>query len=315
MEFRQLKYFVAVADAGSLSAAARKVLIAQSALSKQMSALEAELGVTLFHRGNSGIAINEAGQVFYEYALGILKQMRDAKAAVLPGHGVLTGSIVVALPQSVSPIVALPLLQAVGRTYPQVELQLNEELTGNLVDQLIRGSVDIALFTPTGLPAEVSFTPLIEEDLYLIHRANDPDAPLPGEVTLSQGVARPLVFPSKAHSHSTRAIVDQALEQQKRSPAAVAMEVNSVYILKSAVEAGIGPTIMPLNLVVREVAEGRLVAHPFAAPGVFRTLGICTCGTRPASNLRTLIAQLITQVVHDMCRSGEWPSTRLLPPP
>jgi LysR family nitrogen assimilation transcriptional regulator len=315
MEFRQLKYFVAVADAGSLSAAARKVLIAQSALSKQMSALEAELGVTLFHRGNSGIAINEAGQVFYEYALGILKQMRDAKAAVLPGHGVLTGSIVVALPQSVSPIVALPLLQAVGRTYPQVELQLNEELTGNLVDQLIRGSVDIALFTPTGLPAEVSFTPLIEEDLYLIHRANDPEAPLPGEVTLSQGVARPLVFPSKAHSHSTRAIVDQALEQQKRSPAAVAMEVNSVYILKSAVEAGIGPTIMPLNLVVREVAEGRLVAHPFAAPGVFRTLGICTCGTRPASNLRTLIAQLITQVVHDMCRSGEWPSTRLLPPP
>ena len=313
MEIRQLKYFLAVADAGSLSAAARKVLIAQSALSKQMCALEDELGVTLFHRSNSGIAINEAGQVFYEYALGILKQLRDAKAAVLPGHGVLTGSIVVALPQSVSPIIALPLLQAVGRIYPKVELQLNEELTGNLVDQLIRGSVDIALFTPTGLPAEVSFTPLIEEDLYLIHRANDPEAPPAGEVTLAQAVARPLVFPSRAHSHSTRAVVDLALEQQQRAPAAVAMEVNSVYILKSAVEAGIGPTIMPLNLAMREVAEGRLVAHPFVAPGVFRTLGICTCGARPASNLRTLIAQLINQVVHDMCRSGEWPSTRLLP--
>ena len=313
MEIRQLKYFLAVADAGSLSGAARKVLIAQSALSKQMCALEDELGVTLFHRSNSGIAINEAGQVFYEYALGILKQLRDAKAAVLPGHGVLTGSIVVALPQSVSPIIALPLLQAVGRIYPQVELQLNEELTGNLVDQLIRGSVDIALFTPTGLPAEVSFTPLIEEDLYLIHRANDPEAPPPGEVTLAQAVTRPLVFPSKAHSHSTRAVVDLALAHQQRAPAAVAMEVNSVYILKSAVEAGIGPTIMPLNLAVREVAEGRLVAHPFVVPGVFRTLGICTCGTRPASNLRTLIAQLISQVVHDMCRSGEWPSTRLLP--
>ena len=313
MEIRQLKYFLAVADAGSLSGAARKVLIAQSALSKQMCALEAELGVTLFHRSNSGIVVNEAGKVFYEHALGILKQLRDAKAAVLPGHGVLTGSIVVALPQSVSPIIALPLLQAVGRIYPQVEMQLNEELTGNLVDQLIRGSVDIALFTPTGLPAEVSFTPLIEEDLYLIHRVNDPEAPPPGEVTLAEAVARPLVFPGKAHSHSTRAIVDQALQQQQRAPAAVAMEVNSVYILKSAVEAGIGPTIMPLNLVVREVAEERLVAHPFVAPGVFRTLGICTCGARPPSNLRTLIAQLISQVVQDMCRSGEWPSTRLLP--
>lgn len=315
MEIRQLKYFLAVADAGSLSQAARNVLIAQSALSKQMCALEAELGVTLFHRSSSGIAMNEAGQVFYEHALNILKQLRDAKTAVQPGHGVLTGSIVVALPQSVSPIIALPLLQAVSRIYPQVELQLNEELTGNLTDQLIRGSVDIALFTPTGLPAQVNFTPLIEEDFYLIHRANDPDGPPPGEVTLAQAVLRPLVFPSRAHSHSTRAIVDQALEQQQRAPAAVAMEVNSVYILKSAVEAGIGPTIMPLNLVMREVAEGHLVAHPFAAPGVFRTLGICTCGTRPASNLLALIAQLITQVAHDMCQSGEWPSTRLLPAP
>lgn len=315
MEIRQLKYFLAVADAGSLSRAAREVHIAQSALSKQMAALEAELGVTLFHRSNSGIAINEAGQVFQEYALGILRQLRDARTAVQPEQAVLTGSIVVALPQSVSPIVALPLLQAVGRIYPQVELQLNEELTGNLADQLTRGSIDIALFTPTGLPAEVNFSPVIEEDLYLIHRAGDPDAPPCGEVSLAQAVARPLVFPSRAHSHSTRAIVDQALQQQQRAPAAVAMEVNSVYILKSAVEAGIGPSIMPLNLALREIAEGRLIAHPIAAPGVSRTLGICTCGTRPASNLRTLIAQLITQVVQDMCRSGEWPATRLLPAP
>lgn len=313
MEIRQLKYFVAVVDAGSLSRASREVHIAQSALSKQMSALEAELGALLFHRSNSGIVANEAGKVFYEYAQGILKHLSAAKAAVNPQAATLSGSIVLALPQSVANIVALPLMQAVARTYPQVQLHLNEELTGNLVDQLVRGRVDIALFTDIGLPSEVSFSPLIEEDFYLIHRAGAPHMPPPGDVTLAQAVAQPLVFPSRAHSHSTRAFVDQAVAQQQLPPATVAMEVNSVHILKSAVEAGIGPSIMPLNLALREVAEGRLVAHAITPRVVFRTLGICVCEALPGSNLRTLIAALIGQVVRDMCRSGEWPATRLLP--
>lgn len=314
MEIRQLKYFVAVVDAGSLSRASRDIHVVQSALSKQMSALEAELGAQLFHRSNSGIVVNEAGKVFYEYAQGMLKQLDAAKAAVNPDAAALSGSIVVALPQSVATILALPLLQAVARTYPQVQLHLNEELTGNLVDQLVRGRVDIALFTRIGLPSEVSFSPLIEEDFYLIHRADAPDMPAAGDVTLAEAVAQPLVFPSRAHSHSTRAFVDQALAEQQLPPSRVAMEVNSVHILKSAVEAGIGPSIMPLNLALREVAEGRLVAHPITPPVMFRTLGICVCEALPSSKLRELISALIGQVVRDMCRSGEWPATRLIDP-
>ncbi|SDA34191.1 transcriptional regulator, LysR family [Pseudomonas sp. NFPP10] len=313
MEIRQLKYFVAVVDAGSLSRAAREVHVAQSALSKQMSALEADLGAQLFHRSNSGIRVNDAGKLFYEYAQGLLKHLQDARAAISSEPGALSGSIVVALPQSVASTVALPLIQAVARTYPKVELHLNEELTGNLVDQLVRGRVDIALFTPIGLPPQVSFSPLLEEDFYLIHRADDRHAPPPGSVTLAEAVARPLVFPSRAHSHSTRACVDQALERLHLPPAQVAMEVNSVHILKSAVEAGIGPSIMPLNLALREVAEGRLVAHAIQPREVFRTLGICVCEALPGSNLRSAIANLIAQVVRDMSRSGEWPATRLLP--
>lgn len=315
MEIRQLKYFVAVVDAGSLSRAAREVHVAQSALSKQMAALEADLGVQLFQRSNSGISINESGRLFYEHAQGLLKHLRAARAAISSEPGALTGSIVVALPQSVASIVALPLIQAVARRHPKVELQLNEELTGNLVEQLVRGRVDIALFSPFGLPPQVRFSPLLEEDFYLIHRADDPQAPPPGAVTLAQAVARPLVFPSRAHSHSTRACVDQALERLQLPPATVAMEVNSVHILKSAVEAGVGPSIMPLNLALREVAEGRLVAHAISPREVFRTLGICVCAALPESNLRSTIADLIAQLVRDMCRSGEWPATRLLPEP
>ncbi|MEG1038993.1 MAG: LysR substrate-binding domain-containing protein [Pseudomonas sp.] len=312
MEIRQIKYFVAVIDCGSLSQAARQVHVAQSALSKQMSALEDELGVQLFHRSHNGVVASEAGKVFYEYAQGMLKHLVDARAAVTSSAEAVSGSIIVALPQSVASILAMPLMRTVAARYPQVAFHLNEELTGNVMDQLIRGRVDLALFTSADLPEQVLFSALIEEDFYLIHRAHAPDAPPAGDVSLQQALARPLVFPSQAHGHSTRTLVEQAVAQHGLSVGEIAMEVNSVHILKSAVEAGIGHTIMPLNLAMREIDDGRLVAHRIAADGLSRTLGICSCASMPASRLKTLISELIRDVVRDMCACGEWPGGRAL---
>ncbi|WP_422420413.1 LysR family transcriptional regulator [Pseudomonas sp. GZD-222] len=312
MEIRQIRYFVAVIDCGSLSQAARQVHVAQSALSKQMSALEDELGVQLFHRSHNGVVASEAGKVFYEYAQGMLKHLVDARAAVTSSPDSVSGSIIVALPQSVATILAMPLMRSVAARYPRVAFHLNEELTGNVMDQLIRGRVDLALFTSADLPAQVLFSALIEEDFYLIHRANAPDAPPAGDVSLEQALARPLVFPSQAHGHSTRTLVEQAVARHGLSVGEIAMEVNSVHILKSAVEAGIGHTIMPLNLAMREIDDGRLVAHRIAAEGVSRILGICSCASMPASHLKTLISELIREVVRDMCARGEWPGGRAL---
>ena len=176
MEIRQIKYFVAVIDCGSLSSAARQVHVAQSALSKQMSALEDDLGVQLFHRSHNGVVASEAGKVFYEYAQGMLKHLGDARAAVSSSPDALSGSITVALPQSVATLLAMPLMRAVAARYPQVAFHLNEELTGNVMDQLLHGRIDLALFSAIDLPPQVLFSALIEEDFYLIHRADAADA-------------------------------------------------------------------------------------------------------------------------------------------
>ena len=310
MEIRQIRYFVAVIDSGSLSRAARQVHVAQSALSKQMSALEDDLGVQLFHRSHNGVVASEAGKVFYEYAQGMLKHLNDARAAVSSRQEDVSGSITVALPQSVATILAMPLMRAVASRYPRVAFHLNEELTGNVMDQLLHGRIDLALFSSHDLPAQVLFSPLIEEDFYLIHRASAADAPAPGEVTLQQALARPLVFPSQAHGHCTRTLVEHGAARHSMTVGEIAMEVNSVHILKSAVEAGIGHTIMPLNLAVREIEDGRLVAHRIAADGLCRTLGICSSASMPASHLKTQISELIREVVHDMCACGDWPGGR-----
>ena len=115
MKISNLQTFLAVIETGSLSRAAQQLYVAQSALSKQMAELEAELDTQLLLRSRNGVAMTEAGKVFYEYAQGITKQVSDARAAVHVAANSVVGSVVAALPQSESPMIALPLMRAAAR--------------------------------------------------------------------------------------------------------------------------------------------------------------------------------------------------------
>src|SRR4051812_1767075 len=110
MELRQLRYFVAIVDHGSLSRAARVLHIAQPALTQQLQQLEQELGARLLHRSAQGMLSTDAGRVFYEHAQAILKQVSDAKSAVTQSTTRPSGTVALGLPQSISGALALPLL-------------------------------------------------------------------------------------------------------------------------------------------------------------------------------------------------------------
>lgn len=310
MELRQFKYFLSIVDHGSLSRAAQHLHVAQSALSKQIAELESELGAQLLLRSRNGVVVTEAGKVFYEYAQGITKQIGDAKAAVHFSANSVVGSVVAALPQSVSPMIALPLMRAAASRYPEVVFHLNEELTGNMADQLLRGRVDVAVFTGTLPPEDIVFTPVVEEDFVLIYSAADPNRPPPGDVTIERAGAHPLVWPGNAHGHCTRWIVESVFETAGQPIPKVAAEINSVHTLKSAVEACFGPTIMPLGLAQREVLEGRLVAHRIVSHAMHRTLGLCVSVHLPMTNAKRAISQLIGDVMRELCGNGEWAGSR-----
>src|SRR6516225_2812968 len=126
MELRQLKYFVAVVDNGSLSRAALQVFVAQSALSKQIAELEDELGEQLLHRSRNGVTATDAGKVLYSYAQAVLKQLNDVKTAIKSTPESIVGEVVLGLPHSVSAALALPLLRAARERLPGISLQLDE---------------------------------------------------------------------------------------------------------------------------------------------------------------------------------------------
>jgi DNA-binding transcriptional LysR family regulator len=114
MELRQLRYFVAIVDHGSLSRAALVLHVAQPALTQQLRQLEDELGVQLLHRSAQGVLSTDAGKIFYEHAQAILKQVADAQAAVIQSAERPSGSVTLGLPHSISGALALPLLTAIA---------------------------------------------------------------------------------------------------------------------------------------------------------------------------------------------------------
>ena len=203
MELRQLRYFLAIAEQGSFSKAAATVHVAQSALSHQLAQLEEELGQPLFHRLPRGVELTPAGRAFHPHAVSILRQVEDARHSVSQAVGEVFGKVIFGIPHSVSQALALPLLKAVRAALPRVELELTEELTGNLIPQLRTGLIHLAVLFDDGQLDEFRCHPLLDESLLLISPADAADALALAITHIWRGAAQARIDAALAAARST----------------------------------------------------------------------------------------------------------------
>ena len=309
MELRQLRYFVAIVDHGSLSRAALVLHVAQPALTQQLRQLEEELGAQLLHRSAHGVLSTDAGKIFYEHAQAILKQVADARAAVTQSATRPSGSVSLGLPHSISGALALPLLTAARATYPEITLQLTEEITGNLVEQLKSGRLNLAVLFDDGQLNSFAATPLVEEDLVYICRAGSgwvPDGPA---ITLGAALASTLILP--ARQHGVRPLIEQVAGGAGLALANI-IEMNSIAILKSALLADMGATLLPLAPLRAEIDSGALLATPVHSPAIRRNVTLCASRNIPLTTAAAAIGRLVREVTDTLCTNGQWSGARLL---
>ena len=142
MNFKQLEYFAAVAEEGSISGASRALHVAQPPISRQLALLEDELGVTLFLRTNKGVALTEAGRCLYQHSRQMfqsLRTMADSVRDVETGaRGQLKLGVIYSDVQT-----ATQLLKRYHAQYPQVELYVRMGAPGDLLDDLGRGELHV----------------------------------------------------------------------------------------------------------------------------------------------------------------------------
>ncbi|HEX2529996.1 MAG TPA: LysR substrate-binding domain-containing protein [Burkholderiaceae bacterium] len=309
MELRQLRYFVEIVDHGSLSRAARVLHIAQPALTQQIHHLEEELEAKLLHRSAQGVLATDAGKKFYEHAQAILKQVGDAKSAIAQSTGKPAGTVALGIPQSVSGAFALPLLTAVRKTYPEISLQLTEELSGNLIEQLKSGRINLALLFDDGQLTAFATTPLVEEDMMYITRAGSQFAARGHSISIAKALKAPLILPGL--QHGVRPRIENIVRGAGLSVDSV-IDINSVAILKSALMADLGATILAVAPVLPEIERGAMRAVPIAGAKFSRTIALCSSKNIPLTAAAAAVQRLVLDVTKKLCNGGSWLGARVL---
>lgn len=311
MELRQLRYFLAIAEHGTFSKAAGKVYVAQSALSHQLAQLEDELGAQLFVRSRRGVELTEAGTVFHTYATSILRQVEDAASSVAGLTDSPAGKVVFGIPHSASHALALPLLKAVRQELPKVQLELTEELTGNLTRQLLAGSLHMAILFDDGTLDDFIAEPLVSEKMSLIYRPESKvDAPRKASISFRDALAKPLILP--AQPHGVRPLIEQQAAQAGLLAPNVVADISSISILRTSLLAGLGCTILPVMPLKAELDNGALVALPIRAPQVLRVVALCRSRHIPLSTAAASVGALTAKVVRALCQQGLWVDGRYI---
>ena len=168
MDLRQLKYFLAVAEEGTISAAARKLSLSQPPLSAQMNLLEEEIGCRLFNRGTRHIELTEAGRLLYERAHNIL-ELSDLTLRELTDYregrsGVLRIGVV----SSTYDLMARKVFLPFHNQYPDVRYELFERNTYQLIEQLNSKLLDLAIVRTPFQQGTLSAKTLVSEKLLAV---------------------------------------------------------------------------------------------------------------------------------------------------
>ncbi|MFX4222179.1 MAG: LysR family transcriptional regulator [Thalassobaculum sp.] len=148
---RQVRYFLAVAETEKVSAAATNLGISQSAITLSIKELENQLGVTLFERRVGGVALTREGQNFIGHARNIEAAVADAVADMHPDRTDVEGTVKLGVTNAGAGYFLVPPLARFQRAFPNVSVQLLERERVELEDQVLAGTVDIALLLTSNL--------------------------------------------------------------------------------------------------------------------------------------------------------------------
>jgi DNA-binding transcriptional LysR family regulator len=302
MDARRLRYFVTVAQLGSFSAAARRLHIAQPALSRQVKALESMLGVTLLVRDARGVSLTHEGEELLAHAVHVLEQLDMLPRLVGPKSLRIAGRVVVGLPTSAGAVIAVPLLRAAIERFPNVRVHLIESLSGYLQEWIESGRLDLAVvYDPKPNPG-IRIDPILIEDLWLVGAPQSLPPDL--DVLPLQELHRfPLVVPGASHSHR-RLLEGTALSHGVRLN--IRAEVDSLTVLKRmAAEAGVF-SILAHGAVQAELEAGTLRAARLVQPALSRSVALASSLSPGHNRACHAIAKLTLELARGMVAAGTW---------
>jgi LysR family nitrogen assimilation transcriptional regulator len=304
MNLKQLTHFQSVASHGCITTAAARCNIAQSALSSQIAALEADLGVQLLIRHARGVSLTPCGEVLLAHAKQISAHLDQARREVREAADV-AGEVSIGIPVSMAGVLTLPLLQALETEFPGAQVHVFEGLTGDLRGWLRSGKIDTGILYGDDQADGLALTELAEDELVLFGNVGDQWSD--GDSVAFEALQHWPIYTTDG-DHPVRPLLNK-IAKTKRIALQFGAHINSVEQLKALAREGRGHTILPRVALASERPTELSRIRPIA-PSIKLRSYVATKAT-PSQSVQK-VDLVIRQVVNHLISSQRWPGARVL---
>jgi LysR family nitrogen assimilation transcriptional regulator len=310
LNLRQLRYFVAIVDAGSLSRAALTLHIAQPALSQQIANLEREVGTELLSRSVRGVVPTDPGKALYRHAQTLLKLAAETINVAQRAGADVSGRVRVGLPSSIAMILAAPLLASLRERYPGILVELYESLSTYLAPQLFEGRVDLVVLVDRSPSRSLVEKALVSECIYFVQSRAKNSLSGSCEISLGELARIPLILTTRVST--LRHILDAAFLEAGVVPTVVA-EASSMQTLLAVVAQGRIGTLVPSSALSWNPAH-RALERYVIEPRIVRGASLAWSRTAPMTEATQCVRDTLIEVTQALVRTRKWLGTMLSDP-
>lgn len=251
MNLEQLRSFVEVARSGHFTRAAAQLHLAQPSLSRQISALESDLGATLFHRARGNVSMTAAGESLLPLATRMLADAETVRFEMQELAGLRRGRVRLGATPTLCISLVAEVLTAFHTAHPGIELHLTESGSLGLLEELAGGTLDLALITTaddgTTPTARLRRLPILTEELVVVASAKSAVFDGVEALSLAQLAALPQI--TFHESYELRATTMQAFRDAGLTPTIVLEGAEMDAVLR-CVERGLGVAVVPAMVMV-----------------------------------------------------------------
>ncbi|GLC97550.1 transcriptional regulator [Cupriavidus sp. TA19] len=293
MDLKQIQYFIALFEDGSVTRAAKRLNIVQPALSMQIARLEEEFGQKLFERIPHGMVPTAAGRMMYRLFLPIVRDISGARQQMMQREEQMAGRITLGMVASETESVLVDSLARFNARYPNVEVSVADGFSTALIDLVSAGQLDAAVVHRQRGRLALQVQAMHDEEMVLVTSAeHGPD--LPESVEMAKLPALELVLPTKRHG--LRVVLDTATQAQDVT-LAPKFEIDILGTIVRFVQATRFVTVLPRIVVQRAVEDGRLRMHTIVAPRIVRHLVCVSHPQRPLSTATEAFIAIVTEEI------------------
>jgi len=271
MEIRQLKAFLAIAEAKTFTAGARRVNVTQAAISMQIRQLEDEVGLQLFTRTPRRVILTEAGEYLLDRARKILREHDTALAEIAELGGVEHGRLRIGSASAEFATQQLPhILQGLREKFPNSELNVSAGTSQTLVDKIMHGEIDIAFVSLPVENSSITTDLLFSDEIVAIAHPSHPRAH-DKFISAAALAGERLILGERGGN--TRRMIDDFFNAANVRPHVV-MELSRQEAINQMVENNLGVGTAGAKTIADEIREGRLVSWMIEGAEINWELGL-----------------------------------------